>query len=325
MIIKNFELQKIKSKDHKFFLFYGVNEGLKIEIIKKIFLENFDGEILYYEESEILKDWENFISSLLNKSLFEDNKILIISRSTDKIFNFINEVVNRDPDNIRVIIKSANLDKKSKLRNYFEKSKNLVIIPFYEDTFRDLNTLIDNFTKKNNLKISRESINLLIERSSGDRKNLNLELDKILNYSMTNKSISFKQIINLTNLAEQYSVFELADCFLNKNQKKVSNILNENNYSNEDCILILRTILGKLKRLALICELLEKNNNIERILTSFKPPIFWKDKENVKKQVRSWNLEELKNKIYQLNNIELTLKKNSSISLLVTSDFLLNI
>ena len=128
----------------------------------------------------------------------------------------------------------------------------------------------------------------------------------------------------LTNLSENIDVNELVDQYLIKNTKQVTKILNENNYSDEDCILILRMILIKSKRLLGI---IEKNNevkNIDEVITNVRPPVFWKDKEKVKKQANNWNFEELKRKIYQVNEIETLVKSNSKNSLNIVFNFILN-
>ena len=125
-------------------------------------------------------------------------------------------------------------------------------------------------------------------------------------------------------MAENYSVFELCDNYLAKNSKKVSNILNENNYTSDDCILILRTILNKSKRLLKIKNQTDNNVNIEEILNTFRPPIFWKEKEIVKKQAQSWTTNEVKNIIYEISNLEIIVKKNTENSLNFVSDFVSN-
>ena len=206
----------------------------------------------------------------------------------------------------------------------FEKDRNLVSVPFYEDTHKNLYIIVSKFLNENNIKLSRELINILIDRSSGDRKNLISELDKILNYSKSNKKISFENIEKLTNLSENYAVSELAEQYLMKNKKKVAKILNENNYSNEDCIQIIRTILIKSKRLLGIIEMNNLENNIENVLSKTKPPIFWKEKEGVKIQVKNWKAVDLKNKIYEINEIETLIKTNSKNTLNLVSDFIVN-
>ena len=324
MIIKHFELTKDRISKFNYYLFHGKNEGLKKEIIERNFIKNFNGNIDKYDESYFISNKETIISELLSKSLFEDRKIIIISRVTDKIIKIIDEIVRRNLDELIIILKSEILEKKSKLRQLFEKEKKLASIALYEDTSRDLTRIITEFLNFNKIRLSQESINLLVNRASGDRENLKIELEKIYNYSITNKDINISKIKVLTNLAENYSVNELAENFLLKNKKNISKILNENNYSDEDCILILRTILSKSKRLFNILKRNEELNNIDQVISSTKPPIFWKEKESVKVQANSWKLNDLKNKIYEINEIELLIKNNSKNSLNLVSDFIFN-
>ena len=224
----------------------------------------------------------------------------------------------------KMIFKSSVLEKKSKLRNLFEKSKNLAVVPFYEDNSNSLFTILVKLLKEKGIKLSRESINLLVDRASGDRENLLKELDKIHSYSLTNKSIDFNAVDKLSNLAENYGIDQLVESYLSRNKKKLSKILNENNFSDEDCILMLRVILNKSKRLLGIIKKKSLNQNIEEVMAITKPPIFWKEKESIKKQVKIWKEEDLKDKIYQINEIEVLIKSNSKNSLNIISDFILN-
>jgi len=324
MIFKNFQLDKLNFNKFNIFLLYGENEGLKNEIIKRHFTKDFNGEIRKYDENEFLNKSEILISEFLNQSLFSSKKLIIISRATDKIVRLIDNLLGRDLIDLKIIIKSEALEKKSKLRNLFEKDKSLAIIPFYNDEVKSLLPIVNKFVAENNIKISRETINLLVDRASGSRENLKNEMEKILNYSISNKNLSFEVIERLTNLSKNYDVNEIADQFLCKNTKNVAKILNENNYSDEDCILILRTILSKSKRLLRIIEKNNKLKNIDKVIMETKPPIFWKEKDNIKKQVISWDFNDLKEKIYEINKVEYLIKNNSNNSLNIVSDFMVN-
>ena len=324
MIIKSYEVNKINIKDYDIFLFYGKNEGLQNEIIEKNFVKGNKGSINKYEESEFINNYETISSEILTKSLFDEEKLLIVSRVGEKIFKYIEELLNRNINNIKIILKAGLLEKRSKLRNLFEKNKKLLIIPFYEDDERTLTSQVYEYLKKNSIKLSRETINLLVERSSGNRENLKIELSKIFYYSQSNKEISFETVKKLSNLAENYGVNELADNYLSKNKKNVIKILNENNYSDDDCILILRTILNKSKRLLNILENYRKNKNLDDVISKTRPPIFWKDKAIVKKQANTWELRDLKSKMYQINEVETLVKSNSKNTLNLVSDFIVN-
>ena len=324
MIIKAYENQKIKKLKNNFFLFYGENDGYKNQVIKDIFIDSYKGNIDRFDENEILNNFENFISGLINKSFFSESKLILISRVGEKIIKLIDELLDRNVDDVTVVLNSGNLDKKSKLRSIFEKNKNLVCVPFYKDDNRTLMQLANNFFKNNKISISQEIINLIVERSSGDRINLNNELNKISLFVLNKKKINIDDVIKLTNLAENYSISELADNCLSKNIKKINKIFNENVFSVDDCILIVRTLLLKSKRLLEIKKISSSNKNIEQIISNYKPPIFWKDKEIVKNQASKWSLQDTEKLIYKINDIELMVKKNYYSSLNIVSDFILN-
>ena len=210
------------------------------------------------------------------------------------------------------------------MRKHFEKEKSIICIPFYEDNNQTLNSIVSEFFRNKKIPISQQLINILIERCRGDRKNLNNELQKIEGFSLNKKSLTSQEIIKLTNLADNYSASELIDHSLAKNTRKTVTILNENNYSDEDNIIIIRTLLTKLKRLVKIYELVDEKNNIDQAVASFKPPIFWKDKPLVTQQMLSWKKNQLENLIYESNEIELLIKKNSSVAKNILLDFIIN-
>ena len=324
MILKSFEISKIKLNNYKFYLFYGNNDGLKEETIKNIFKKSYQDKIQRYEEKEILENINDFFNVMLTKSFFDNEKLIIISRATDKITGIIEELIEKNPDDINIILNSKNLEKKSSLRKLFENKKFTICVPFYEDNNQTLNSIISLFFRNKKIPISQQLINILIERSRGDRKNLNNELEKIESFSKDKKNLNLDEIIKLTNLADNYSASELVDHSLAKNTRKTVTILNENNYSDEDNIMIIRTLLAKLKRLVKIYELIDEKHNVERAITACKPPIFWKDKPLVTQQIRSWKKDHLKSLIYKTNEIELLIKKNSTIAKNILSDFIIN-
>ncbi|MDB4083517.1 DNA polymerase III subunit delta [Candidatus Pelagibacter sp.] len=324
MILKSFELKKFNLNDYKFYLFYGDNEGFKEETIKNLFEKNYLNKIHRYEEKEILDNTTDFFNSILTKSFFDNEKLIIINRATDKIKTILEDLMEKNPEDIQIILNSKNLEKKSTLRKLFEKEKLIVCIPFYEDNNQTLNSIISLFFRNKKISISQQLINILVERSRGDRKNLNNELEKIENFSLNKKNLNIEKIIKLTNLADNYTASELVDHSLAKNTRKTVTILGENNYSDEDNIIIIRTLLAKLKRLVKIYELVDEKNNIEQAISACKPPIFWKDKPLVTQQIKSWEKNDLKNLIYETNEIELLIKKNSTVAKNILSNFIIN-
>ncbi len=323
MISKFYELAKFKNKIN-YYLFYGENDGQKIDTIENNF-KNFTKENTYkYSEKDILADTRIFLENLYSKSFFEKEKLIIISDVTDKILSLFQDNLETKVEDIIIILIAKKLDKKSKIRNFFEKEKNLIIVPFYEDTSQTLISIAKKILYENKLNLSQEHLNLIIEKSQGDRINLKNELKKIINFSEGKKKIELSDILKLTNLSENYSAGELVDECLSKNKKKTLNILNENIPSSEDNILILRTFLNKLKRLRKLRLNLNENNNIDQAINSFKPPIFWKDKNIIKQQIKIWELNDIENFIVDINNTESLIKKNPQISNQIINNMILD-
>ena len=322
MIIKSFEIKKINLNVKKFILFYGKNEGLKSETLD--FLIKDKNKISNYEEKEILDNENNFIENISSKSLFDQEKIIIIKRATDKILKIV-EILNlKNLEDVTIFINSDNLEKKSKLRSFFEKDKRLVCVPFYPDNDQTLSKLAYNFLRNKKISISSSNINLIVNKCSGDREKLINELEKIENFSKNGKKINSENISKLINLSENHSISELIDNCLAKNKKKIISILNENNFSNEDCIMITRSFLIKAKKLLTLSILFESNKNIDLTISSAKPPIFWKEKEITKQQIYKWKPKNIKKLIYALSETELQIKKNINNSINLITDFILS-
>ncbi len=322
MIVKYFQANKINLNQNKIILLYGNNDGFKKETIKDLI--DSKKNILHYDQNEILENENNFHESLNSKSLFEDEKIIIIKRATDKILNLIEKIDYKKLESTNIIINSENLEKKSKLRSKFEKDKNYVCVAFYPDNEQTLMQISLKFFKDRKISISHSNINLIVNKCSGDRGILKNELEKIENYFKEGKRITEETIKKLVNLNENLKVSELIDNCLAKNKKKIIYILNENNFSNEDCISIIRTFINKSKTILKLRENFEGNNNLDLTISSAKPPIFWKDKEITKRQIYKWTSASIRKLIVKLSEIELLIKKNMNNSINITTDFIIN-
>ena len=323
MISKYYEINKFKKKIN-FFLFYGENEGQKIDVIQSNFNEFTKENTFKYSEKEVIENNQLLFENIYSKSFFENEKLILISNVTDKIFDLIGKVIYDNVSDVVIILLAKRLDKKSKIRNLFEKEKITLIVPFYEDTLQTLNSIAKKILSENKINLSQENLNLIIERAQGDRINLKNELQKIVLLSNDERKIDLNDIFKLTNLSENYSANELVDNCLSKNKKRTLNILNENIPSSEDNILILRTFLNKLKRLRKLRLSLRKSNNVDQTINAFKPPIFWKDKNIIKQQIKIWELNDIENFIVDINNTESLIKKNPQISNQVINDMILD-
>ena len=324
MILKNFELNKINLNNQKYFLLYGDNNGQIDETINNIFTKNYKENVYNYDENDVLNNKENFFAQVLNSSFFEVQKIIIISRVTDKLFEIFKEILEKNVDDIIFILKTNQLEKKSKLRKFYEENEKTICIAFYPDTEITLIKIATEFLNKKKVVISRESLNFIISKCNNSREVLLNELKKIELLAFNNKNISINEIMQIVYLNENHSVYELIDYCLLKNKKKTINILNENIFGSDDVVLILRTFLSKLKKILKLAKEFQINKNIDLTIKNARPPIFWKEKDTVKKQLSNWSTTNIKNLIFELNQIELKVKKYNTNSLNILVDFIIN-
>ena len=321
MILKPFEIRNHLNK--KIFLMYGENQGHKEVLILQLFKKEHPETTYKYSEKEILLDLDNFYNQINSQSFFEDKKLIIINSVTEKMKEQILNLLEKNLKDITIILITGILEKKSKLRNIFEKENNLGIIPFYKDNDKTLNEITRMFFSKRQISISQETINIIIQKASGDRKNLKNELEKIENFLGSKKKLNIDDVLKLTNLSENYSINDLVNSCLAKNKKDTLKIINENIFAFEDCIIIIRSMFFSANRLL---KLLQKKNeiqDIEKLITSYKPPIFWKEKPIIKQQINNWKEETIKALIYKIDEIELAIKKNNNIGLNIVLDFLI--
>ena len=323
MILKNYDLNKLDISKNNIFLFYGQNQGAKEEEIDKIIHKN-KLVVNKYDEKQVVDNIENIHNELFSQSLFEEKKIIILNRVTDKLFKLIEALEDKNLAHITLIVNSDSLDKKSKIRAFFEKSKKFVCVAFYPDNQETLSKIALNFLKKENITISQANINFIVNKCNGDRGILKNELNKIKFFVSNGKRLTTQNLIKLTNLIENFSVSELIDNCLAKNKPKTLGILNENNYTSDDCMIILRTFLQKLKRLKNLSLEFSENKDLNKTISNARPPIFWKDKEIVKKQINSWKIKEINELIFDLNSVELHVKKNKVDPVNIVSNFILD-
>lgn len=321
MIAKSFEIEK--TLNNNLFLFYGENFGLQKELIDTNFKSRFKDNCFRYNEKEILNNLDNFYNNLYSNSFFEKEKLIIIDNVSDKIYSIINEILEKNLEDIKIILSTGLLDKKSKIRKLFEKEKNFVCIPCYKDNFLTLATIVKKIFKENNILSSQEIINVIVEKSSGDRKNLQNELEKIKFYMKNKKNINYDEVVKLINLAENHNISELIDNCLAKNKRKTISILNDNIINQEDNILLVKTFLYKLKRLKKLKIKMSINNNIDLAISEHKPPIFWKEKDLIKQQLKIWSTPEIIKLIDNVNSLELLIKTKFQISNQIVNNFIL--
>ena len=322
MIIKSFEIDKIKKTSSKYLLLYGDNQGFKDEVISVLKSKKKINSDVYYE-NEILKNVSDFTNTVLSKSFFDNEKLIIIKKISDKILPTIEFILEKNLEEVTIVLEADILEKKSKIRTLFEKDKDLICIPFYPDNYQSLSSIVTKYFYDKKISISNETINLMIDRANGQRKFLKTELDKIDNYLLNKKKINLDDIKKITNLGNNHEISDLVDTCLSKNNNKLNNIINENVFSSDDVILIIRVFLAKAKRLLKIQTHLNSEKDINLVISSYKPPIFWKDKDLVKIQLKFWSKNEILKLVNEINELEMQVKKNVSLAVIILIDFIL--
>ena len=327
MISKSYEIEK-KIPDlskHNLLLLYGENIGLKKDIRSKIKIDlnkkEQDIEILSFYENEIIGNEDDFYNSIYSGSLFSNKKMITINNGSDKILKLIEDIYIKYPENLILIIFSEILERKSKLRIFFEKSSTALCVPCYADNNKSLETILTSELRKNNITISRESINLLIDKSNNDRNNLRNEIEKIKAYSLNKKNLSVEEIKSIANFSGEYKSDSLINECLNGDINQYKKIVSELYVNTVNYVFLLRILYNKIQKLLSIKKLENSTKDIDVLISSFKPAIFWKEKPIIKKQLSIWNQEDLKEITNKINEIELSCKKNPLLSKVIFFNF----
>jgi len=329
MIIKSYELSnKIVSLEKYVYLFYGENKGLKddlknhtINFIKK----NKEVEIINFNEDQLLKLNDSYYNAIQTGSLFSKTKIIIINFATNKSFDFVNFLLEKNINDVNLILISNILEKKSKLRQLGEKSTDIICVPCYYDTQKNLSIIMNNALRENKINISSESVNLLIENSGGDRHNLKNELGKIVAYAKNKKTVSFEEVKRLVNSQENLEIDEITTNCLCGNLTKFKRSLNFISFGNINHILLIKILSRKIEKLIQYQAAQKDYPNIDSLINNVKPPIFWKEKPNVKKQLEVWKNKNLNELIAEINIIEEKYKQHYDVSKIILNDFIVKL
>ena len=329
MILKSYEIEKtsFSFKNKKVFLIYGENLGLKKNIkflIKESIDKNSNYESANLHEDDILKDQNIFYDFIYSGSLFTTQKILFINNCTDKLLKYIEDIIIKFPEDITLVLTSNLLEKKSKLRNFFEEKENLFCIPCYFDTEKNLQIIAQKKFYNSKKNISNESLNLIIRKSGGDRDYLLNEIEKILLFAENKERIEYDEVKNLISSANEIKSDNLINTCLCGNLEEFKKYFSELYINSSNQILILKILSNKIQRLIKIKEKNENAQNLDFLINNLRPSIFWKEKPLLKIQLGLWNLKNLKNKILELNKIEFLCKKNPKSSSIILSNFLID-
>ena len=312
MILKSYIVEQDVSvlENYQATLIYAQNNGIKEDIKQKIRDKNNNSEIIIFFEEELLKNKNILFQNIVNESLFNEKKIIFIYEASDKIFDQVYECLEKENKNIKINIFSHNLEKKSKLRNLFEKNTNLAIFPCYEDNERTLIAYINKELKEYK-GLTGEIVNLIIYNSNTDRRIIKSELVKI-KYFFLNKKITKEEIFEILNIKDDTSFDKIRDSALSGDKIKINKLLSEMELLNVDAFFYLNSLNYRVMKLQEVIRISDgKSNRYEQALESLKPPIFWKDKPIIVQQLHKWNLKKLSQLAEEIGETEILMKKNS--------------
>ena len=311
MIFKSYLVESNLSllKDKNIILLYGENNGLKDDIKKSIIEKNKNKEIIRLTQDDILKNNSLLDNEIMNLSLFDDKKIILIDNITDKSFSLIEKNVSQN--NCLICLFSGVLERRSKLRNLFEKEKTLGLIPCYEDNEITLQNYIKNYLK--NIKgLNQEIINFIINNSNKSRDKIKNELDKTAVYFMQ-KEINISELRQLLNLDENDDSQKLRDTAILGDKRLLNDLISKTQINEQDNMIYIRGLLNQFIKLAEILEINKTTKNLTKAIESLKPSIFWKDKPMVLGQANKWEINKIKTTINELTDAEILIKSSTDI------------
>jgi len=312
VILKSYIVEKNMEilKNFQAVLIYGENIGIKDSIKESTKSQNKDSEIIIYFEGELLKNKGILYKNVINDSLFNKKKLIFLQDASDKIYDEIAECFEKQSKDTKIYIFSEKLERKSKLRNLFEKSKNLAIFPCYQDNERTLIAYVNEELREFK-GLTGEIVNLIIFKSSMDRRIIKSEIIKIKTYFLQ-KKINKEEILVILNIKKNISFDEIRDNALNGEKEKINQLLSEVELYNEDTFFYLNNLNYRVLKLQEIIEINNKNKSrAEEALEKLKPPIFWKDKPVIIQQLKKWNLAKLTQLGKKICETEILIKKNS--------------
>ena len=311
MIYKSYLIeQNINLLDKNLFLFYGENLGLKNELKDKIKFQNKNAEIINLSQDDIISNIDNFFNEILHISLFDEKKIYFINQVNDKILDAIKKIEPKI-DYQKIYLMSESLDKRSKIRNYFEKSNNCGVVACYIDNEISFKKIIIE-RLKNYKGVTTENINLISDKCNLNRDKLNNELDKIYTFFLEKNIDRNKLEILLDNkINNDFSL--LKDEAFNGNRIETNKLLSDTMIDSEKNILYLSIINQRLLKLNEIFKLIGQTS-LEKAIDMLKPPIFWKDKPAFLKQAKKWNMNKIKKILNKTYSLELEIKSNSVVN-----------
>ena len=331
MLIKeNLLIQKFKEQKNHYspILIYGPNEGLVRDNflkLKEIFNQSNAEEISF--TGKLINDQpEALIDEIQTVSMFNDQKIIIIEQPIDKNIELFEEAFTALPDHTLIIILASNLTKTSKIRKFFENSKQYFSCANYEDDFRSNSQQIQNLEKSINKTLNRDIKNYLNQNLSSDRMISKNEIEKlILLYAENDQIPELENIKLIFNDNPDLGLNKISQLAFSGQPKKVSINLNKIFAEGVSPVAIIRVMLNYVLRIQTTQIALKKTNDFDSAIKSLKPPVFWKDKDNFKLHCKKWPINQTILNFNLLVDTELNCKSDYNLTNILCERALINI
>ena len=313
MIFKSYILENNLQTiaNFKVFLFYGENQGLKKDFKEKLKSTYKKNDLLNFIQSDIIKNKEILLNEVSNKSLFNERKIIFVDQVNDKILDNFEELINQITTE-KIFLFADILDKKSKLRNLFEKNKTLGVVPCYLDNETSIRKIIVEGLKTNK-GLSNQMINVIVQNTGFDRYKVDNEIKKIISYFGVNGELNLEKIEALLNIRSNDDFGTLRDEAIKGNKINTNKLLSDTVLEQENNIYNLNSINQRFYKLKEIESLKDSNSSIETIISNLRPPIFWKDKPIIIEQLKKWNKDKINKALNETYKTEIMIKSNSAI------------
>ena len=313
MIFKSYILENNLQTiaNFKVFLFYGENQGLKKDFKEKLKSTYKKNDLLNFIQSDIIKNKEILLNEVSNKSLFNERKIIFVDQVNDKILDNFEELINQITTE-KIFLFADILDKKSKLRNLFEKNKTLGVVPCYLDNETSIRKIIVEGLKTNK-GLSNQMINVIVQNTGFDRYKVDNEIKKIISYFGVNGELNLEKIEALLNIRSNDDFGTLRDEAIKGNKINTNKLLSDTVLEQENNIYNLNSINQRFYKLKEIESLKDSNSSIETIISNLRPPIFWKDKPIIIEQLKKWNKDKINKALDETYKTEIMIKSNSVI------------
>ena len=336
MKIQNFKIEqycKDLSPVAPAILLYGQDYGLisdRSSLIINSFLNNLDEKqnslnIIDISNSNLLQNPESLEMEVSSISLLSRKKIVRIKDASDALMKIIDDYFVYSHPDCLIILLSDSLSPRSKIRKFFEVHNDAVILPCYSDDKKSIISLISRALKKEDIIIDEKDIELFANYLGIDRLITKAEIEKAILYAGKEKKLNANDITSFISDQASLGIDELYDYSLNGDLEGAYRVLNRIQKEGVPAIQIIRSFIRQMQSLYRIIHALAISSNINSILDNFKPPIYFKRKDNVRAHTQKWSFDKLNKALLLLESAEVSCKSPKSNPSIIAKQAILSI